>query len=280
MGLFYTSKQIRKINFMIDQTQINFFQQHGAICLKGYFVDWVDKLRNGIEKLISNPSPRERSYTPKDGSAPFFQDLCNWQRIKEFEEFIYKSNAGKLASKLMQSNTARFFHDHVLVKEPGSSIVTPWHQDQSYYCTSGLQTISFWIPLDKVSIETTLNCISGSHKWNKLHKPKRFDGTDLFENDKSEEVPDIDSNLNNYNILSWPIEPGDAIGFNFRTLHGAPANSGSLSRRRVFSARWVGDDAIFVDKKGKGSPPFDHLTLKDGEKLTGDDFPLIYNSNY
>ncbi len=139
MGLFYTSKQIRKINFMIDQTQINFFQQHGAICLKGYFIDWVDKLRNGIEKLISNPSPRERSYNPQDGSAPFFQDLCNWQRIKEFEEFIYKSNAGKLASKLMQSNTARFFHDHVLVKEPGSSIVTPWHQDQSYYCTSGLQ---------------------------------------------------------------------------------------------------------------------------------------------
>jgi len=264
---------------MIDQKQVNFFQKHGAICLKGYFIDWVDELRNGIEKLISNPSPRERSYTPKDGSAPFFQDLCNWQRIQEFRSFVYKSNAGKIASQLMQSNTSRFFHDHVLVKEPGSSIVTPWHQDQSYYCTSGLQTISFWIPLDQVSIETTLNCISGSHKWNKLHKPKRFDGTDLFENDKSDEVPDIDNNINNYDILSWAIEPGDAIGFNFRTLHGAPANSGSLLRRRVFSARWVGDDAIFVDKKGKGSPPFDHLTLKDGEKLTGNDFPLIYKSN-
>ncbi len=36
---------------------------------------------------------------------------------------------------------------------------------------------------------------------------------------------------------------------------------------------------VAAAKKGKGSPPFDHLTLQDGDKLTGDDFPLIYNSN-
>ena len=77
------------------------------------------------------------------------------------------------------------------------------------------------------------------------------------------------------------MEPGDAIGFNFKTLHGAPANTGSKFRRRVFSARWVGDDAVFVDRKGKGSPPFDHITLKDGDKLVGDDFPVVYeNSKY
>ena len=263
---------------MIDQKQIDDFEKHGVICLRGYFNNWVDVLREGIEKLIRDPSPRERSYSPEDGSAPFFQDLCNWQRIQEFEDFIFNSNAGEIASKLMKSKTSRFFHDHVLVKEPGSSIVTPWHQDQSYYCTSGFQTISFWIPLDTVTEETTLNCISGSHMWNKLHKPKRFDGTDLFENDNSEDVPDIDNNADDYNILSWPLHPGDAVGFNFRTLHGAPANKGTVSRRRVFSARWVGDDAVFVDKKGKGSPPFDHLTLKDGDKLTGNDFPLIHKS--
>ena len=101
----------------------------------------------------------------------------------------------------MQSNTSRFFHDHVLVKEPGSSIVTPWHQDQSYYCTSGKQTISFWIPLDNISLNNTLSCISGSHNWGKLHKPKRFDGTDLFENDNSDDVPDIDNNLDKYSAI-------------------------------------------------------------------------------
>ena len=52
----------------------------------------------------------------------------------------------------------------------------------------------------------------------------------------------------------------------------------SKFRRRVFSARWVGDDAVFVDRKGKGSPPFDHITLKDGDKLEGDDFPIVYEN--
>ena len=135
--------------------------------------------------------------------------------------------------------------------------------------------------MDNISLNNTLSCILGSHNWGKLHKPKRFDGTDLFENDNSEDVPDIDNNLDKYKILSWPMEPGDAIAFNFKTLHGAPANTSSKFRRRVFSARWVGDDAVFVDRKGKGSPPFDHITLKDGDKLEGDDFPIVYeNSKY
>ena len=89
--------------------------------------------------------------------------------------------------------------------------------------------------MDSISLNNTLSCISGSHNWGKLHKPKRFDGTDLFENDNSEDVPDIDNNLDKYKILSWPMEPGDAISFNFKTLHGAPANTGSKFRRRVFS---------------------------------------------
>ncbi len=261
---------------MVDQQEIDYFSKHASVFLRGYFADWVYTLRNGVDKLMLNPSPRERSYNPKDGSAPFFQDLCNWQRIGEFRDFIFNSRAGEMASNLMRSNTSRFFHDHVLVKEPGSSIVTPWHQDQPYYCTNGSQTVSFWIPLDSISLDTTLNCISGSHIWGKLHKPKRFDGTDLFENDDTEEVPEIDKNRDNYEILSWAMEPGDAVAFHFRTLHGAAANKGRISRRRVFSARWVGDDAIFVDRKGKGSPPFDHLTLNDGDQLTGEDFPIIY----
>jgi hypothetical protein len=43
--------------------------------------------------------------------------------------------------------------------------------------------------------------------------------------------------------------------------------------RRVFSARWVGDDATFADRGGVTSPPFPELTLKDGEALVSPLFP-------
>ena len=262
---------------IISKKNVEDYNNNGAIVLRSVFKEWIETLRVGVEKLMSNPSPRERSYNPDDGSAPFFQDLCNWNRFQEFNNFIKKSPLGEIAAKLMNSNMSRFFHDHVLVKEPGSSIVTPWHQDQPYYCVDGIQNVSFWIPLDKINQDTSLKCVSGSHLWGKLHKPKRFNGEDLFENDKSEEIPDIDSNKDIYKILSWDLEPGDAVAFNFKIIHGANANLNQKSRRRVFSARVVGEDATFLDKKGKGSPPFDHLNLKTGDLLNHPDFPLLYN---
>ena len=261
---------------LIDDKMIQNFSKDGVVHCKGIFLDWVDKLRIGVDKLINNPSPRERSYTPSDGTAPFFQDLVNWNRISEFEDFIFKSNLGFYAAKLMKSKKSIFFHDHVLVKEPGSSIVTPWHQDKPYYCVDGKQSVSFWIALDDISKEGCLECITGSHLSNVLHKPKRFNGNDLYDNDNSKEVPDINSNRKDYKILSWDIKAGDAVAFDFKTLHGASKNINKMSRRRVFSARIVGEDAFFVDRGGKGSPPFENIKLKTGDKLTGKEFPVIY----
>ncbi|NCX29608.1 MAG: phytanoyl-CoA dioxygenase, partial [Rhodobacterales bacterium] len=109
-------------------------------------------------------------------------------------------------------------------------------------------------------------------------KPQRFDGSDLFEGDKSEVVPDVDTMRDQFDIIGWEMEPGDAVAFHFRTLHGAPANS-SKSRRRVISIRWVGDDATFVKRLGPTSPSFPELTFEDGEPFSGEDFPILFVKN-
>lgn len=262
---------------LATETDVQRFAEDGAILLKGVFKDWVEQLRHGIDGLMQDPSPLERSYHPEGDAAPFFQDLCNWQRFDGFRDFVLDSPAAEVAARLMRSNTARFFHDHVLVKEPGTSVVTPWHQDLPYYCVDGRQSVSFWVPLDPVPRENSLECVAGSHRWS-VHKPKRFDGTDLYADDATVELPDIDGRRDQYAILGWAMEPGDAVAFDFRTVHGASANKARASRRRVFSARWVGDDAVFADRKGKGSPPFKHLALKDGDKLDGPDFPVAYRA--
>ena len=260
---------------MDTRTEEQAFAEDGAIMLRGAFADWVEPLRAGTEKLMAAPSPYERSYTPTDGTARFFQDLCNWQRIPEYRAFIAEGPGAAIARRLMGSQGARFFHDHVLVKEPGTSIVTPWHQDSPYYCVEAEKTVSFWIPLDPVARDTCMECVAGSHAWGRVMKPQRFDGTDLYEGDTRDKVPDVDAARDQYRILGWEMQPGDAIAFHFRTLHGAPANRSAL-RRRVFSARWVGDDAVFRDRGGKGSPPLKHLTLADGAPLDGPDFPRFY----
>lgn len=262
-------------NWQVSETEIETFQQDGVVVLRGVFTDWVEPLREGIKTLMADPSPMERSVVPEDGSAAFFQDLCNWQRIPEFKQFVMKSNAGALGAALMQSKTARFFHDHVLVKQPGGTTVTPWHQDQPYYCVDGKQSVSFWIPLDPVARDVVMECIRGSHRWGEDFRPMRFDGTPLYASDNYKGLPDIDAQRDEFDIAGWDMLPGDAIAFNFRTVHGAPGNTSNRTRR-VFSARWVGDDAVYVDRDGKGSPPIKGLTLKDGEVFDDPMFPVVW----
>jgi ectoine hydroxylase-related dioxygenase (phytanoyl-CoA dioxygenase family) len=251
------------------------YQKDGVVILRQVFGAWMEPLRTGVATLMANPSPLERTVKPADGSAPFFQDLCNWERIPEFRSFVLESNAAELAARLMQSKTARFFHDHVLVKQPGTSTVTPWHQDQPYYCVDGQQSVSFWIPLDPVSRDVVMESISGSHRWGKGFRPMRFDGTRLYENDDFEVMPDINAMRDQLEIAGWDMQPGDAIAFSFRTVHGAPANRSPL-QRRVFSARWVGDDAVFAQRAGRTSPPFPGLTLTDGAPFDAPLFPVVY----
>jgi len=261
----------------ISQNQINEFQENGVVLLKGAFKDYVENARQAIDENKRNPSWRERTYHPEDGGAPFFQDYVVWNQFDGYRALVKDSGMAKMAARLMQSKSARIFHDHILVKEPGNSVVTPWHQDQPYYLVEGQQTVSFWVPLDPVPRDRTIEYIAGSHKWDKNFRPDRFDGTPLFENDTSEQVPDVDAQRDQLDIVGWAVEPGDAVAFSFRTLHGAPANA-SPTRRRVVSMRWVGDDAKFVERPGKTSPPFPDLDYTPGAPFEGDDFPVIYRS--
>jgi len=261
----------------ITQEQIDEFQQNGVILLKGVFRNHVEVVRQAIEENKANPSWRERTYNPDDGGAPFFQDYVVWNQFDGYRSLVKESLMAEMAAQLMQSNTARIFHDHILVKEPGNSIVTPWHQDQPYYLVEGQQTVSFWVPLDPVPRDRTIEYIAGSHKWDKNFRPDRFDGTPLFEDDNSEQVPDVNAQRDQLNIVGWAVEPGDAVAFSFRTLHGAPANA-SPTRRRVVSMRWVGDDATFAERPGKTSPAFPDLAYTPGTPFEGEEFPVIYKA--
>ena len=261
----------------ITNQQVEDYQADGVIVLRGLFADWIESLKGGVASNMAEPSWRERTYRPEDGSAPFFQDLCNWQRIPEYRAFVMESPAAEVAATLMRSKTARIFHDHVLVKEPGTSVVTPWHQDQPYYFVDGRQSVSFWLPLDPVARDISIEYVVGSHRWGKDFKPKRFNGQDLYEGDVSEEAPDIEAHRSDFEIRGWAMQPGDAVAFNFRTLHGAPANA-SGERRRVISTRWVGDDARFTRRSGTTSPPYPDLEFEDGAPFEGEDFPLVFTA--
>lgn len=261
---------------IVNSEQIGEFRDKGVTVLKGVFTAWIETLRTGVAANMADPSPNARIYRGKDGGGMFFGDYCNWGRIPEYREFIFNSAAAALGAELMDSRQVQLFHEHVLVKEAAADVPTPWHQDAPYYCVDGPKTVSLWIPLDDVPRETTLEFISGSHSWNKLFRPQRFDGSALNDNDGLEDIPDINNHRHDYEILGWAVQAGDAIAFDYRTVHGAPANHSKINQRRAFSLRLVGDDTRFVRREGiLTSPPFPDLKLRHDDTLTGDAFPIL-----
>lgn len=268
--------------YAASKQDVDAYQRDGVVFLEGVFSDWVESLRRGLESNLAEPEayafPCESTEQGEPGR--FFDSYCNWERIPEYKDYVLNSCAASMAGQFMGSSTSQFFHEHAFVKEPGTQRATPWHHDLPYYCVDGHRTVSIYVSLDKVPQEIAVRFVAGSHLWNKLFYPRHFvNGAHFAHQDpKLEPLPDIDGRKAEYDFRSWSMEPGDAILFSFRTLHGT-TDAPVAKRRRAFSTRWLGDDVIFCERAGETSPPYPDIGLKDGDRMREDWFPILWQRN-
>lgn len=258
---------------------VSAYARDGAVVLRGLLTDAeVEQLRRGIDFDIAHPSWRAKVASRDDDPGKFFEDFCTWQENPAFEHIIFHSPLAATAARLMRSTTVRLFHDHVLVKEPGTQQRTPWHQDEPYYNVEGAQNISFWIPVDPVPRESTLEFVAGSHRGPWM-MPRSFldDEAKWFPEGSLAELPDIEADRGAFDILGWDLEVGDAVAFNMLTLHAAGGVPGA-QRRRVFGVRLLGDDMVHAPRPWKTSPEFPGLAdqLAPGVPMEHRSFPLLW----
>ena len=258
---------------MVTDEMAATYQAEGVVLVRGLWANWVDVLRAGVARNMAEPGPYAAENLKPGEGGRFFDDYCNWSRIPEFERVIRSSDVAAVAARLMGSERVQLFHDHVLVKEPGTSKPTPWHQDGPYYFVSGRHSVSFWSPLDSVR-EASLRCVAGSHLWPKEVLPKRWLSDTAFYPDPDTYMPVPDPDLEGMPVREWQMEPGDAVAFHYRTLHGARGNEGA-TRRRAFSLRLVGEDARYVERPGPTSPPYPGHGMQAGQRLREDWFPVL-----
>ena len=261
---------------ILKDAQINRYNQDGVLVVRDVFKPWINILREGFEEVLKNPGPHARENVTKNENGRFFEDYCNWHRIPEFIKFVKESPAAQIVAEATNSNSIQVFHDHIFVKDPDTNKPTPWHQDMPYYCVDGEDTGSYWIPLDEVSKENTLKIILGSHKWSKLVQPTKWSNNKPWYNNETEfmDMPDIKSIKNE--IMEPDLNLGDAILFNFKTVHGTSGNN-TKNKRRAFSMRFIGDDVRYIDRGGETSPPFSGINLKVGDTLRKDWFPVVWS---
>ena len=263
----------------LSSQAITAYAANGAVVLRGVLSPAeVQRIEEGIEHNLTHLSPLALVASEADDPGRFVEDFCTWQNNPAYRDILQNSALPHIAAQLMQSTSVRLYHDHLLVKEAGTRQPTPWHQDQPYYNVSGRQNVSFWIPVDPVPLESTLRFVAGSHEgtW---YMPRTFRDHQAkwFAEGTLAELPVIDAEPERFRQLAWALEPGDCVAFHMLSLH-ASSGTGPGVRRRVFSARYLGDDARHAPRPWRTSPPFPGLAerLPDGAALNDPLFPLVW----
>jgi ectoine hydroxylase-related dioxygenase (phytanoyl-CoA dioxygenase family) len=263
---------------VVDDETVAAFHRDGAVVVRGLFTpEEVALVERGIERNLAEPGPLFKVASRPDDPGRFVEDFCRWQSIEEYRAIAFESRAADVAAALMGGSDVRLFHDHMLVKEPGTKQPTPWHQDEPYYNVDGVVNCSMWAPVDPVPEESTLEFLAGSHLqgW-KLPRTFLDEQAKWFPEGSLAELPDIEGDRDAYRIVRWSLEPGDAVFFHMLTLHHAYGVPGTR-RRRAFSLRFLGDDMVHAPRAWTTSPPFDELDreLAAGAPMDHPLFPLL-----
>src|SRR3954468_13570002 len=114
--------------FELTDAEVDAFARDGVAVLRGVLSDdEVGTLARGVDRNLADLSPLGMNATEPGKPGAFVEDFRNWSRIAEYEAVIKESALGAVAGALTGSTAIRLFHDHLLVKEPGTLDRSPWH---------------------------------------------------------------------------------------------------------------------------------------------------------
>ncbi|MEQ8827756.1 MAG: phytanoyl-CoA dioxygenase family protein, partial [Parvibaculum sp.] len=175
--------------------------------------------------------------------------------------------------------------DQTLTKEPGTREYTAFHTDEPYYHLHGDQVCGMWVSPDIVTEESgAMRYVRGSHRWGTYFRPNSFVNQQTLgelldpslDDDAQVHLPDIEGNEGDYDIVTYPSNPGDVLVHHSNLIHGSKPNYLGDRARRAVSFRYAGDDVTYHFHKSAPPQPHHRHALKDGDVLDCDQFPVVW----
>ncbi len=227
------------------------------------------------EWSLANPGPGASRFA-SHGEATFYQDLYNPRCLEGYTAMLQASPLPAIIADLWGAPDVWFMYEQVFLKEGGEARRTPWHQDSSYLTVAGDHLAVAWITFDAVSAADSLEFVRGSHR-GVLYNGSRFelgdDTAPLHPDSPMPRLPDIEARRGDFDIVSYPVEPGDVVLFHPALLHGgAPTHPGA--RRRTLTLRFFGADAVYDERPGPAGPRLEgfHRGKKTGDAFRHEGF--------
>ncbi|MEL7042581.1 MAG: phytanoyl-CoA dioxygenase family protein [Pseudomonadota bacterium] len=288
----------------ITEAEVEHYETHGFVHLKGILdADWIETAEAAFNDVMSadpetvhhadlgemanmvssmgaktlEDAPDRSSSAEAKPTGKFWVRSFNWSRIESLANIGTRGPLPEIAASLMGASRINFYGDQLFLKEPMSIRRTAFHQDATYFHLEGNQCCTMWIPLDKVDTEnSTMGYVRGSHK-GPLYLPNTFVSQMPMPGASGHaQLPDIEGNEIDYDIVYCEAEPGDVIIHHVRTLHGSTGNTSPIRRRRAVGLRYIGEDVRYLERDGAPADSQRSPNLKDGDVMDSPEFPLIW----
>lgn len=260
----------------LTQDELRAYARDGVIHAANLFPEaWLERMCAAVDRFASQPSPFGDAVSMQDQG--FTGDLFVWKLDADFRDFVFESPAARIASQVLRSRTVRHFYDQIFVKQAGSPVTTPWHQDVTFWPVEPdtLGICSIWISFDAVTRASSgLEFVMGSHRWSERFKAVAPNRDPYLLESEFVEPPDIEAERDRYEIFSPEIARGDCLIFNPLILHGSSGNASAVSSRRAFSTRWAAPGVRYQARPATMPLLWEH-GLADGDELAGPLFPQV-----
>jgi len=263
----------------VPDDAVHAYRRDGVVCLRRVLDEGpVERLRDAVDRSAEVPGPLGYKIGEPGKSGFFYYDFQMHERLEGFDWFVHQSGVPRLAGDLMGSPGVTLYYSNLFVKDGGSKVASPWHEDAAYQRIDGDQCLNFWAALDTIPSATTLVFLRRSHtRGGPVFRPRHFDPDAGYDHPLTwnrTAMPPPQQLEAQFEALWWALEPGDALVFNHRTIHGAPANT-LKTRRRAAALLLIGDTAAYNADPGTSDPPFRDDTKSHGDHPAGKVFSRL-----
>jgi phytanoyl-CoA hydroxylase len=256
-------------NYPITEEQIQFYEASGYVKLENVLTtSEVEELRAALQFAVDDQlqSPTVVTASPGQEYRKVFLQMVNlWERYPAIKKYVFNQKVAEIARRLSRSKNVRLWHDHALIKEPGDSKATAWHQDLPYWPMKQTTALSCWMALDDVTVENgCMHFIPGSHKFGRLDAIDLTSPQDIFAL-----VPGAEGKTSD--PVAVPLKAGSCTFHNGLTFHYAGPNKTAKPRRAMVT--------IYIPA-GVTYVPLQHIVgdrsgLKEGDEFEGELFPIL-----
>lgn len=252
----------------LTDEHVRFYQENGFVQVDNVLSDdELAELREYLEEAMNVTDGNSLS-TDKQGGAYYKvlnQKVNVWRDHGGMAKYTLHPRFAEMARRLTGASGIRLFHDHALLKMPGDSKPTPWHQDMPYWPMNEQGALSIWITLDDVDERNgCMMFVPGSRRAGKLKGINFIEPQDINEYVEDPEIAATQPVIVRMKAGSCTFHDG-------LTFHYAHSNV-TDKPRRVLAIIYMPDGTTF---NGKGHPVTKGEPLTEGEPIRGRLFPVL-----